>query len=208
MTRYSLNETFALVRNAARGAGLAWGQADECGGAARWLMRRRLPLEPLLEALERRGDLSPPDPDSRPLRGTRADAWLCPFSAGALLSDEARRFKRDGGCELDRVAAPIILAAFASQLGELVSLTWTDTELFLRQDRVWIPATHHDLCAARAERVVIQIDKKPPESASPADFPLPGPDFWERIGRLAARTYVPSGDTSRQDAGAGLTDND
>ena len=208
MTQYSLNETFALVRNAARGAGLAWGQADECGEAARYLMRQHLPLEPLLEVLERRGDLSPPDPDSRPLCAARANAWLCPLITGALLSDEAGRFVRSGGCELEQVAAPLVLAAFAARLGESVSLLWSDAELFLQRGKAEVLATHQALCAAQAERVIIQLNKKPPASARPADFPPPGADFRFALGHLAARTYVPSGDASRQDAGAGLTDND
>ena len=208
MTRYSLNETFALVRNAARGAGLAWGVADECGQAARYLAQHRLPLKPVLETLEQRETLSPPDPDSRPLRAARADAALCPLITGALLSDEARRFVRAGGCELEQVAAPLVLAAFASRLQESVSLTWPDAELFLCRGNAEVLATPHALCAARAEQVIIQLNKKPPASARPADFPPPGPDFRQRLSRLAARTYVPTGDASRQDAGAGLTDND
>ena len=208
MTCRSLNETFSGIRSAARGAGLPWGLADECGYAARWLLQRHLPLEPVLEALEQRQHLCAPDPDSQPLCGGETDKVLCPFATGALLSDEAPRFARAGRCELSKTAWPVLLSPFVSGWREWVGLKWGDAQLFLRQDEVWVSAQAEALVVSRAEHVIIQMGKRPPGSAHRADFSPPAPVFWQRLSRLAARTHVPSDEYSRRDAGAGLTDND
>ncbi len=74
----SLNEIDAMARKAARGAGYAWGLAEEAGRAVRWLEARGLPgLAALLRHLER-----------------GAPNETSPLLAGATLSDRARAIGR------------------------------------------------------------------------------------------------------------------
>ena len=122
----SLGEAFSLLQKAARGAGMSWGMADECGRAAKWLLRNGLPLLPLAEILEARESLCAPDPDSFPPRGTESfslrgtDSFslrgmesgkpLCPVSAGAFLCDEAAALP--DAVRLRETAWPILLLPF------------------------------------------------------------------------------------------------
>ena len=122
----SLGEAFSLLQKAGRGAGMSWGMADECGRAAKWLLRNGLPLLPLAEILEARESLCAPDPDSFPPRGTESfslggtDSFslggmesgkpLCPVSAGAFLCDEAAALP--DAVRLRETAWPILLLPF------------------------------------------------------------------------------------------------
>ena len=116
--RRSLGEAFSLLQKAARGAGMSWGMADECGRAAKWLLRNGLPLLPLAEILEARESLCAPDPDSIPPRGTESFSLggtesgkpLCPVSAGAFLCDEAAALP--DAVRLRETAWPILLLPF------------------------------------------------------------------------------------------------
>ena len=112
MSALSLNETEALARKAARGAGLPWGLAEETGKAVRWLALRRLPslalLADHLEANDGRAyaALAPED---------EAGVWrapsgrLCPLVVGCALLD--RRHDLAGGrtVETGPVAHPLLL---------------------------------------------------------------------------------------------------
>ena len=83
-----MSEVARLSQNAARGAGLAWGMADEAADATVWLARYALPgpmlLARLLQLNEHvaSGELSP---------STLSGVWsapsgrLCPLLAGATL---------------------------------------------------------------------------------------------------------------------------
>ena len=209
VNRRSLGEAFALCRGAARGAGMPWGMADECGRAARWLVRAQLPLEPLAALLANRRDACAPDPDSRPLRAAVEGKALCPLLTGALLSDEARSLAREGECDLEKTAHPILLTPFLTAIGEDVELKWKGARLFLRGEAVYV-LEEDSLLAEEAERVAVRIRKGAPipEGAHLANFPPPDEAVWKWMGALAARTYVPSGEVSRRDAGAESSDND
>ena len=211
VTRRSLGEAFALCRAAARGAGLPWGMADECGRAARWLLQNHLPLEPLAALLEHRAGVGAPDPDARPLRAAAAGRALCPLLTGALLADEARALAREGGRDLDKTAWPILLAPFLSGVGEEVEWKWRGARVFLRRGGIWTRSEADALRTAAADWAAVRPrggDMLIPPDARPAEYPPPPAAFWDRMGALAARTYVPSGEESRRGAGAGLTDND
>jgi len=71
---WSLNETQALCRKAARGAGMAWGLADDAGFAARWLEDRGQGGAAQLAAL-------------LPDWATRAEAGTCPIRRGTAWAD-------------------------------------------------------------------------------------------------------------------------
>ena len=209
MSRRSLSEAFSLCQKAARGAGMDWGVAEECGRAAKWLLRSRLPLFPLPRLLESRQGVSPPDPDSRPLRGAENEKALCPILSGALLSDEAELLARQGGCRMDRTAWPILLAPFLAEIDDGVELEWEGARVFLSAGKVLSTGDSDSLLTAKVDRVAIRFSGEAPKGASAPDYPPPDDALWGRLGRLAARTFVPSGEESRKrGAGAGLTDND
>ena len=218
MSRRSLGESLSLAQKAARGAGLPWGVADECGRAARWLVAKRLPLFPLADVLESHGtggNVCGPDPDSFPLRGTEAGKLLCPLLAGALLCDEARLLSRDGG-ELRGVAFPVLLSPFVSRAAEEVGcafcLRWPGAEVVLSPDGGCV-ARGGELLADSAERAEVVPAKETPdgEGGEGGDvvplFPESDGGVWERLEELAGRTYVPSGEQSRaRGAGPGEED--
>lgn len=82
----SLPEVDALCQRAARGAGLSWGMAEECGVAACWLAQHEQPwAEIILGCLQ--------DPASRDIRPA-ADMWigdqaLCGLHAGVTFAEFA-----------------------------------------------------------------------------------------------------------------------
>lgn len=200
-----------MCRAAARGAGLPWGVADECARAARWLLRHRLPLTPLAELLEHREPVAAPNPTTRPLTTTDGKL-LCPLLTGALLSDEAPLFARTGGCDLADAAHPILLAPFVAAWGERAALQWPGARVFFLREEVWVWDEDGALLHREVDHVAVRPpspDAPPPSPARPPDFPGPDEEVWARLTTLAARTYVPAGESSRtHGAGAGLTDND
>ena len=157
MSRRSLNEAFSLCQKAARGAGMDWGAAEECGRAAKWLLHNRLPLFPLSQLLESRESVSPPDPDSRPLRGAENGKALCPILSGALLSDEAELLARQGGCRLDRTMWPILLAPFLAEVGGGIELEWEGARVFLSAGKVFSTGDSDSLLTAETDRVAIRF---------------------------------------------------
>src|SRR3954463_11235493 len=90
---WSLNEIEAEVKKAVRGAGLAWGLAEEGAKAARWLASRAIdPMPAVLDVLDRhaRGNkISCAITLTKDGHGN-APAPLCPITFGASLCDYAR----------------------------------------------------------------------------------------------------------------------
>jgi hypothetical protein len=105
----SLNEIENLATKAARGAGFAWGMAEEVGFAARWLMAHDLDGIAAVDAL-----LALPDA----CRGGAA----CPIRAGTRLADGAVRELPWTSPEL---VAPLLLLPFAAHLAEDVRTALT-----------------------------------------------------------------------------------
>src|SRR5258708_39822682 len=96
---WSLNEIEAEVKKAVRGAGLAWGLAEEGAKAARWLAARAVdPIPAGIDVL---------DPHARGNRNSSAitltddghwqtPAPLCPLTFRAPLCDHAPRISAGG----------------------------------------------------------------------------------------------------------------
>ena len=209
MARRSLGEAFSLCQKAARGAGMEWGVADECGRAAQCILRNRLPLLPLAALLESRESVSPPDADARPLRSAESEKALCPILSGALLSDELELLRRGGGCELEKTAWPILLSPFMAEVAGGAELTWEGARIFAAAGDILWTGDSNSLLAAEVDRVAIHFAPEIPQDACAPACLLPDDALWGRLARLAARTLVPSGAESRaRGAGAGLTDND
>jgi hypothetical protein len=209
---WSLNEIEAEVKKAVRGAGLAWGLAEEGAKAARWLAARAIdPMPAVIDVLDRHGG----NRISTAITLTDDGHWnapapLCPITFGATLCDHARRIIA-GGTMAGPVARPLLLIPFLARaarlLGRNVSLTMDGDALLLSargEPGSW-PANQPDLavfrCVATDDAAVAM-----PRIASDISI---APDQWARLQAYANRTTVPANERSRREgAGAGLIDND
>lgn len=109
---HSLGEIETLAIRAARGAGMAWGLAEDAGRAVAWLCAHALPGAERLAALllgqsDRDRTAAFPEPC--------ADAWqarsgaLCPIATGAALSDRAAEISKKTALRLLRCDEPVLL---------------------------------------------------------------------------------------------------
>lgn len=225
MIACSANELATLARRAARGAGLAWGLAEEAGRAAHWLALHRLPGVGLLaRQLSRIDGVAYAEllPDMQGEHWAAREGALCPLVTGAALGDCARDLAPGRRITLTAVERPLLLAAFlgraAKASGRRFELRWPGVCLRcdpggLRLDE----AAPDSLTVEQAAEVTLRVtpgDGGPGDGGGPR-LPLqPGgvevaPDDWAVLKALAARTYVPATEESRlHGAGAGLKDND
>jgi len=214
----ALNEIEGMVWKAARGAGLAWGLAEEMAQAARLLADHGFewagPVVGCLAAAERQQGL--------PLPVERDGAWvpagtepLSPGLCGPLLSDLAGTIVIDKPLRFGRMAEPLLLLPFAAraaaQLDCPFRLAWPGADFACSGSGLWC-APEIDL-PTEAEEVVFSLDP----TAIPAMRKIergvarrPIADHLRRqLEAWVQRTYVPASLESRlAGAGAGLTDND
>ena len=130
---YSLSEIDANCKKAARGAGLAWGYAEEAGKAARWLAAHQLPGAALLADYLTLRRESPED-----YRG--ADAG-CPLIMGASLCDAGRN-EGEESIVLARVVSPLLLLPYLVQLsraaGMGLRIQWSGTHISCHEGVIYI----------------------------------------------------------------------
>ncbi len=207
---YSLNEMEATAKRATRGAGYAWGLAEEAAKAARWLCVQGLDGSAEIARLLDR-DFAGHPAQHRPATSTgvwRGEGDLCPLATGALLSDCAQRLK-GAPIEMRHVAAPSVLLPFAAwaakRLGGSVRVECDDavavtdgTNLDLQGD---LPGVAHRVVVSQCAQGV-----KPRRRLARS---YPTAQSWDVLNRFAHRTYAPATEESRvSGAGAGLSDND
>jgi uncharacterized protein DUF3726 len=214
---YSLNEIDVMGKRAARGAGFAWGLAEEAGKAARWLSAYGLPGPESLASLllgkdgVAYDDLAPvwSDPTWRAPAGL-----LCPLVAGAALSDRAAEIAAGEVLTLETMAYPLLLAPFAASVALLirkpVSLSWDDVEIGFSPAAALIPGIGETLMAATTNSVVCRLAaaefERCPGKETGRDI---DPGTWKILDEFAGRTFAPASESSRLiGAGAGLNDND
>ncbi len=211
---WSLNETEALARRAARGAGLSWGHAEEAGRAVRWLCARGLPGAAALVSLL---DWRDGRPEKSVMPRQNGQLWLpvsdriCPVALGSMLCDGQVDFV-EGPLEIRDVCAPVLLVPFASWTAEterrFVAVEWPDTRIVLAPDGSVTgrePARYPD-CADL--QLCFEVE---PEDQAIAQGHRAAIDATtiSALTRLATRTYAPATEESRRSgAGAGLSDND
>lgn len=211
----SLNEVEALVRKAARGAGLSWGLAEEAGKCARVLASAGPDGLPLVaDVLEARlgGRLSRHiATDGHRWRGAD-DLPLDPLVLGPSLADHTFLLAREGMDICGPVVAPALLmpfvAAAASRHGAAVRVETDFGECVIAADAGG--ATPDALAGTvqwlRLSPAVTGHEARRPAPVRPVSLP---PELKERFEALAALTYVPSSERSRATgAGAGTNDND
>ena len=183
MIALSLNEAETLAAKAARGAGFAWGQADDLGRAARTLAAEGRDFgAPLVELLRRREDFAAPEPE-------RLALW------------------RAGGPDVASVRplCPVRVAAWLLDSGlDPVGLTLLDVGVPVWLDALLRPA---GLGAVReGARATLMRRPQPSEAGQRAAVDA---EVWRALNDYAARIYVPESESSRRrGAGGGRVDDE
>ena len=197
---WSLGETAALALNAARGAGMSWGLAEETAASVVWLHGRGLPgMSALCRYL---GSTDIP----------RTEGLACPINTGCALIDgtmEAPQRISDS-CDLGLEQAPLLLLPFVMRLDP--DTIWLHAPgLGRAADRTdgdsW--QSHCLRCAASCR---IEYRDRPQIDPARKQLTRLGDQFACCVDRPAIfthRIYAPATGQSRMSgAGAGLTDND
>lgn len=210
---YSLNETEALCRKAARGAGLAWGLAEEAGKTARWLATHDLPGPALLGVLLAQNDglpyenLAPLTVDER----WRAPAGcLCPLITGAALADRAATFDAGQVIEFVALSYPLLLlpqaGVVAARLGMAVELRWAGARLTVNARQGLAVVAEAGALALGQADVRCAVGVADEECQPPIHRPIVMErEVVQQLELLAGRTYAPSSEASRLlGAGAGV----
>ena len=215
----SLSEIDAMTRKAVRGAGYAWGVAEEAGRAVRRLAVHRLNgpgiVADLLETVS--GNRAGYSTITTSAREWTADAdGMCPLNAGILLSDRARLLEPARPVVLTGVLNPALLVPFAAEAAKLrgdgLLLTAGPRALAVMPDGR-VAATLPGFAALYRSTLTLTVGHRDhggfePAAASADGYPVTA-DVWRRLDTYARETYVPASEASRNaGAGAGLTDND
>ena len=199
----SLNEIETTALKAARGAGFAWGLAEEIGVAARVLASCGLDVAPLLAGLLE-------------AHAGGADASACPILIGTRLADQGGL---DGATSTWPVVRwPVWIAPFLARVAMTTStplaLSWPGARLICNaaQDVLSLAVAGEILAAngtpVTISRAIQSTTNLVAHSQSVGERRVDGA-AWQRLARLEARTYVPPSRHSREaGAGAGLSDND
>lgn len=216
----SLGEVETYGRRAARGAGLAWGLAEEAGRAARWLAERGLPGIELLQALLAANDGRAYADMAPVIDGARwrsARGPLCPVCCGAALADRWASIGSGAPVRIDPIACPLLLLPFLHRRAEVSARTWElrwpSVRAVLSPDALAI-GCDDDAAPGGSRAVTVTIARgrgdAPTVTHPVRDDGVPiASTVWQAIDGLAQRTYVPGTDESRaRGAGAARTDND
>ena len=188
----SLNEIDSLAKKATRGAGYAWGVAEEAGRAVRWLESRGLPgLMSLHRLLE---------------RGSTAGSALI---AGTSFADRAHEIAQGKSLAATAVTEPLLVVPFAAAAARLAG---RDLDLAGEGFRLRISNGAIALCGRESALAGRATDLTLGPSGGACDGAALSEriggvtvdlDLWRALDRFAAKTYVPASATSRQRAGAG-----
>jgi hypothetical protein len=212
---WSLNEIEAEVKKAVRGAGLAWGLAEEGAKAARWLAARAIdPIPAVIDVLDRHAG---GNRISTAITLTDDGHWqapapLCPITFGATLCDHALRIIARGTMA-GPVARPLLVIPFVARaarlLGRNVSLTMDGDALLLFAQGEHPTGSWPDRPDVAAFRCVATDDTALAMQRMIASDISIAADQWARLQAYAGRTTVPANERSRREgAGAGSIDND
>ncbi|MEM7710651.1 MAG: DUF3726 domain-containing protein [Pseudomonadota bacterium] len=210
----SRNEIAALCLKAARGAGMAWGLAEEAGFAAAWLAGQGLDgpghLLTHLNAASGRtwADLCPvvtPGEWRAPPGGA-----ICPIALGATLCDHTALPAGPvigGPLRIGPVDHPILLLPFlatvAARQAVDVVLSWEDGAMKIHAKGIGTTEALHGRTALPLRLQTTDLtDPGPGASARPEI----ANDTVLALSALALRTTVPTSATSRAGAGAGKDD--
>ena len=215
----SRGEVAALCMKAARGAGMAWGLAEEAGFAAGWLTERGVDgpaslLAHLTDAQGRRWS------DQGPI--VEADEWrapsggsLCPIALGASLCDHAelpRGPAAGRSLRIGPVDRPLLLIPFLAVVEEASGIVLSLDLQGAADDAREAGAGLVQAVSALRDRRRLSL-----RLSSRAGTPLPAPaapvpdiaaPTVAGLNLLAMRTTVPASDASRAGAGSTTSDDD
>ena len=200
MSELSLNEVESLALKVGRGAGFAWGLAEDIGRGARALARRGFPWAEALVGLTRdAGIWHAPSPQ-------RVEGWrerrpeiesaapLCPVRAGALLIDDPSVLGRRP-LRLANVGLPLWIAALLAASGKDFDAEWPEASI----DGLLTPAADVTIWPRAAQRAPTSLRRR-----SSADEAV-----LAALTAIAARVYVPASESSRaRGAGGGSVDDE
>ncbi|MCK0168295.1 DUF3726 domain-containing protein [Jannaschia sp. S6380] len=212
--RLSWSEVEAGTTRSARGAGMTWGDAEECGAAAVWLARCRLPwAEILLSRLE-----GPAGSVFEPAPGAWAsDGPICGLRAGIALSDFAALPEGVGiaPLSLGSVLDPMLLLPF---LGRVAERQETPIRVEIGGVRCATVSTQGlhlfegPLGDGAQGPVTLRFDPAADAPDRPAAPAAHAGDIenalWNQLDLLAIRIAVPSSETSQARAGGAMPDDD
>jgi hypothetical protein len=199
----SLNEIQVECRKAARGAGLAWGLAEETGRAVAWLAQRGVDALPtLLDCLG----------------AVPVDDWIGdPIRSGIEVADLAGKMASGDVLSFSEIRQPVLFLPFAALSARLISRTVT----VIHSDGTWLLSPdgvdRSALQEAARRSVITAVTCRAGDMHSSAQEKSPlqmsrleiDEAVWQRLQDLAHRTYVPASEQSRLlGAGAGTIDND
>ena len=212
---YSLNETEAMAKRAARGAGYSWGLAEEAGKAVRWLCINGLDgcgiLARLLDRVDT-GRATGLSPMSVAEDWSGASGQLCPLIAGASLSDHASLL-RDREIVMRNVLFPALVLPFAAAAAATsetaVSVNWDGKETVCLASGLCRANNGAALAALKCTDLRVTLGGTAGPAIAPARRTSPAAADLAILNRFAHRTYAPATEASRLlGAGAGMTDND
>lgn len=205
----SLNETEALCKRAARGAGFSWGMASEAATAARWLASFGLPGPSLLVARLALADHHPMT-ELQPV--CLSGEWhggggtLCPIIAGVTLMDCRQRLGDGQQLSMHGVLFPLLLVPFAAKsaidMRLPVVIHWREVSLCAGGNTLSIEGDRDDLLHEAASDLGCRTARhhaaaEPRQSRASIDT-----GTWDRLSTFAERTYAPASEESRR-LGAG-----
>ena len=215
----SCNEAAALAMKAARGAGMAWGLAEEAGFATAWLVERGVDGPASLHAhlTHAEGlDWSDLCPKVAPgAWGAVPGGTLCPIALGATLCDHAALPAgplSGPPLAIGPVAHPLLLLPFlavlAGRRGCAVDLAWEDHAVAIGAPDGWLDAAVTALSAQGRLWFELDVRAAPWCPAAPAAPPAIAAATIAGLTDYALRTTVPASVASRAGAGATTPDDD
>ena len=211
MTLFSANETQSMVRKAAHGAGFDIGIAEDLGKAAVWLCVRNIDgTQAVLRSIAN----GPSQMFTREREGEYLifkDLHIA--SGGPCVVDIAASGELPVKIGLSGTDSPILLLGLAGICagyhGVDIKIAAADGSAAISTDGTTIrgqvpPPDGVDLI------ITCQASDGSVSGAANTATPVTCDDeTWNGLSKLAAKTYVPASEASREKgAGAGLTDND
>ena len=205
-----------MSKNAARGAGFAWGMADEAADATVWLARYALPGPRLLARLLQLNEhIAACELSASTLSGVWSAPFgrLCPLLTGATLSDCALRLKNGEGIEMAGLTDPLLLLPFAASVASTIELAvaveWLSVSILTDGHLLHITGDHSDVEAQCVSSVKCSVQLMRDGNAPSETRVQIDAGCWSVLSTFAQRTYAPATDISRLlGAGTGVADDD
>lgn len=200
----SLNETQSLIKAAARGAGLSWGEALDYALGMRWIATQGIKaLDICADHLEMvaAGTVRPPNAFGPALK---AEGALCPLRVGLLISDHRFALTEHDVITVQNLACPLLVLPFLALSG---------TSMRMHGEGFSVVVGTHGWAGQLPQNTPTDVSITAdalvdPKHAMHTRVPT-GETDRARLLALAANTYAPATEASRlAGAGAGLSDND